>query len=266
LEAANQALDALSDQIAFWRSERVRPWFEQYATSGGEFAEEHRVAVLEGLKRAEPIYVASEISELLEVAAPSLPLTDWMTSDLLVPEGFALFANPLRLEREGEEVAVGALSWLLIDDPPEVLAISYQRSPGGDLWPITVAYVPFDDPDRHGVPEWELRRLQTLWRLMNQRILVAEKTPTDRAARRRAKWREIRTLIVVTLRRAKRRGDEAVDHGGVDWTHRWLVGGHWRNQWYPSRQRHEPRWIGTYVKGPEGKPFVAKRRAFEFTR
>ena len=42
----------------------------------------------------------------------------------------------------------------------------------------------------------------------------------------------------------------------VDWSRRWLVRGHHRAQWYPSRQTHRVVWIPPYVKGPEGKPFV----------
>jgi hypothetical protein len=34
----------------------------------------------------------------------------------------------------------------------------------------------------------------------------------------------------------------------------WLVSGHFRSQWYPSKQCHEVIWIAPYVKGPEGKP------------
>jgi hypothetical protein len=40
----------------------------------------------------------------------------------------------------------------------------------------------------------------------------------------------------------------------VDWSCRWMVRGHWRNQYHPSIQRHDPLWIMEYVKGPEGKP------------
>jgi hypothetical protein len=35
---------------------------------------------------------------------------------------------------------------------------------------------------------------------------------------------------------------------------RWTVRGHWRNQWYPSRQEHRPVWINAHVKGPDSAP------------
>jgi hypothetical protein len=40
----------------------------------------------------------------------------------------------------------------------------------------------------------------------------------------------------------------------VEWSCRWMVRGHWRNQFYRSTGRREPLWITEYVKGPEGKP------------
>jgi hypothetical protein len=60
---------------------------------------------------------------------------------------------------------------------------------------------------------------------------------------------------IIELRTLKRPGcpDGESD---IEWTHRWIVRGHWREQWIPSRNAHEPRWIAPYVKGPEDKPLV----------
>lgn len=40
----------------------------------------------------------------------------------------------------------------------------------------------------------------------------------------------------------------------IEWSHRWIVSGHWRNQWYPSSGTHELTYILPYVKGPDDKP------------
>lgn len=40
----------------------------------------------------------------------------------------------------------------------------------------------------------------------------------------------------------------------VDWSCRWVVSGHWRQQWYPSTQENRPIFISPYVKGPDDKP------------
>lgn len=50
------------------------------------------------------------------------------------------------------------------------------------------------------------------------------------------------------------------DEGGfVEWTHRWIVSGHWRNQacgeGYSERKLV---WVSPHVKGPENKPLVIR--------
>jgi hypothetical protein len=69
---------------------------------------------------------------------------------------------------------------------------------------------------------------------------------------------------VIRLRRpkAKPEGERT-----VDWSHRWLVRGFWRNQWFPSLGIHRQLWISDYIKGPEDKPLRIKpTRAFELVR
>ena len=52
----------------------------------------------------------------------------------------------------------------------------------------------------------------------------------------------------------------------VNWTHRWLVDGFWRSQWFPSLGRHRQIWISPYVKGPEDLPLVIKKRYYKWDR
>jgi hypothetical protein len=51
---------------------------------------------------------------------------------------------------------------------------------------------------------------------------------------------------------------------GRVYTHRWLVRGHHRAQWYPSLKAHKVVWIAPYIKGPADAPlkmpvYVVKR-------
>lgn len=52
--------------------------------------------------------------------------------------------------------------------------------------------------------------------------------------------------------------DPADDAAARRYSHRWVVRGHWKRQWYPSQNRHRPIWIDTYIAGPEGTPIEAK--------
>lgn len=114
--------------------------------------------------------------------------------------------------------------------------------------------------------------IQVFFRLAQQRIATVTSETGDRHARKRiarmkGKPAHIGGVQVVTLRRPKRPvGEDHVAHS-VDWKHRWVVEGHWRNQFYPSTKTHRQIWIAPYVKGPEDADLVLPAgKVFEFTR
>ena len=114
------------------------------------------------------------------------------------------------------------------------------------------------------VAEDKLSTLATaFWLLAGHRLITTPREKPSRATRRRAR-REIQTVVVFALRRRSYPETDGTRH--VDWSHRWWVRGHWRHQWYPSQQRHKPKWIADHPKGPPDKPLVIKQRAFEVKR
>lgn len=114
----------------------------------------------------------------------------------------------------------------------------------------------------------------TFWRvtqkLMSERIVLSERRKAARPARREAQrfGFDAQAPRVIELRRP--RTHEADPDGersrDVKWTHRWIVGGHWRQQWYPSIGGHRQRWIGAYEKGPENLPLVIRERVWNWDR
>lgn len=93
---------------------------------------------------------------------------------------------------------------------------------------------------------------------LEQEILVAH---TERATRQTAK-RCVREYVSPTCHVISLRKEIATEHGEqrgqettIEWSHRWLVRGHWRRQFFPKRAAHAPIWIHPHVKGPEDKPF-----------
>jgi hypothetical protein len=64
-------------------------------------------------------------------------------------------------------------------------------------------------------------------------------------------------LVDVTARPGAERTPVEAESGRT-YRVRWLVQGHWRNQWYPASETHRPRYIDAYVKGPEGAPLQVK--------
>lgn len=116
---------------------------------------------------------------------------------------------------------------------------------------------------------WWWRVVQVTFRLMQQRLAVRHIERPDRASRRRAavlKMHDETEIVIVRLRhedspRSERTGETA------NYSHRFIVGGHWRNAWYPSQGIHRQIWISPYIKGPEDKPLIVRpRRVFQWTR
>lgn len=148
-----------------------------------------------------------------------------------------------------------------------------------DRWDATFNEWDFNDKNdgggsRDAFPRaMDLRKFFAAFVLLsNQRVATHQRRTPDRATRRafqRAVNTDlIPTVDVVTLRRAKLEddGSEGPIIHDVEWSHRWLVTGHWRNQWYPKEGRHKPVWIAPYVKGPDDKPFVQKKRVYRLVR
>ena len=114
------------------------------------------------------------------------------------------------------------------------------------------------------------RFFHAFWLMMQQPLAEAVKNETpDRATRRRMAAANLPSdVTVVQFRRRESKGSE----GGskkVNWTHRWMVRGHWRWQWYKdeSKTPYQKRiWIAPMIKGPEDKEFVPKQKVYALVR
>jgi hypothetical protein len=65
---------------------------------------------------------------------------------------------------------------------------------------------------------------------------------------------------VVVLRRALIKKDKDEQGKDVNWTHQWMVSGHWRQQWYPSANAHGLIWVPPHLKGPPELPLKTPLR------
>lgn len=108
-----------------------------------------------------------------------------------------------------------------------------------------------------------------LFRLATQTIAVRTEMKPSRAYRKRAaKLLPEGSITVITLRRHRDVSYPGEPSGDApDWQFRWLVSGHWRNQWFPSLGIHRQVWISPYVKGPEDRPLnIRVHRVFKLVR
>lgn len=138
---------------------------------------------------------------------------------------------------------------------PEATAIGYQEGDRVSPEDAKLMWVMFDRL---------LRLYATMFVFMRQKILVSTPRRPDRAERRRAARHGVvlDDIQVIRLRGREAAVAESEATHSVDWARRWIVRGHWRNQWYPSLKMHQPKWIGPYIKGPDGKPLIEPQKLF----
>jgi hypothetical protein len=236
---------------------------------------------------ADPVYVTNEMFEIAEAASETFEPEPLQETDLLTHRGFVLLPRPFVVpDINNLATTWRAFAWMPAQSPDgKHLGIhlstytnyadqredGYILDPGLKWQPLHIAPWWFGQEcpaDFKNVPTW-WNKCQALMRLMMQQIAVREERQAPRGTRRR--WqRDLPDkpepyIVVVRLRRPK--SHPSGDHHTVDWKQQWIVGGHWRNQWYPSLGIHRQIWISDYVKGPEDKPLVVRKgRAFELVR
>ena len=119
--------------------------------------------------------------------------------------------------------------------------------------------IPTNDPDDpSSVPVHEIRWLFTALHLMSQKLAVTTPASVNRSVRRRVEQTKpvppIPSLVqVITLRRLEQQLKKG-QSVPVDWQWRWMVGWHWRKQYFPSTGEHKYIIIDSYMKGPDDKP------------
>lgn len=252
----------------------------------------------------ETFAVSVDVCQLLEGAARSLPEFTVHESDVPAKWGFVYLEEPLLLHDDTEfsrPIIVKAIGWATAgatgtkgDDeftiPNYGVAISIWTDPR-DPRDHMAAEVPNHEilPPlfflSYQAHQWDtslavgrdkmnahiLRWLYSLWRFVQEPFIDGRAILPGRPAMKRAirAGRPTAEVKVVRLRkRSQSRHDpeNPLDDDDILWSHRWLVKGHWRNQWYPSQDRHAPKWISGYVKGPEHLPLLVKDTVFQVDR
>lgn len=120
-------------------------------------------------------------------------------------------------------------------------------------------YTPSDDLPRPPCPH-----ILAGLRFMEMEFVGRERQTLPRHIRRAAELKRRPTLPeinVVQIRRTYRdaRPGGGANDAGREWSCSWLVSGHWRNQWYPSKAGWAPKYIMPYAKGDPDKPLRAPK-------
>lgn len=252
------------------------------------------------LGEANTYWVAPDMVDLVEAAASSMPDQALLATDLPARMGFAWL--PFTAGWSGGWGSFRALAWDLDAAGPDQVRVTMfldrddwmrHTRESGPLaasrgfalfpdrwhdWTLGRAWESSFVPDEH-VPDvgpihvrpalhWRRRFCQALWALMAEPYVSVGAEHTDRARSRRAQRAGLDgagEIRVVTLRRP-RHEQPSESEQAVEWSHRWIVSGHWPHQWYPSQQQHRLRYILPHVKGPDDKPLAVKETVFALRR
>jgi hypothetical protein len=256
-------------------------------------AEAARCWVEDGFRRAELFWVSTEMTQVVTTMAPSIPDC---VPEPPCRDGFVVFARSIPgLDAEsGGQIYTTAFMWRTVDTkigkcwgietyawrdlihawrtmPEHDRLLFRQAMPlrlhptGGSEWPVEsmtsdFSKLPATSPEMEASMLEDRQVLSTFWALCSQKIAIEERWHPDRALQRQAKregWKSIPSVRVIRLREPATRSRSGAG-SDVEWSHRWIVGSHWRNQWYPASGQHRPKLIESYQKGPADKPLVVR--------
>lgn len=234
-----------------------------------------REALIEHTSRAELYWVTAPMVDLATESALSLPA--W-TPTAAVPcdAGLLCWQRPATTHLphpDGGTCTWDAVLWCPHPVADHALLVqALTRTPGGDLplTPVVEVHVPLGEtrrPDRADAGELVISALGAAWLLMGQPA-VTELTVDAPGAAESGNERRGRSapVTIVDVAGMIRDGNGAgvapgVGDGGREYTHRWWVSGHWRQQPYgPGRRYRKPVWIAPHLKGPPDAPVVRRPR------
>lgn len=111
--------------------------------------------------------------------------------------------------------------------------------------------------------------LLACWRLMQQTVTSVVDEEAPRALRRQLQRQSLNdTAVSVIQLRHRTMSEHSGDGEPREWSHQWLVRGHWRNQ--PCKEDGEWTtrlvWIHPYVKGDPDKPLLIREHVYSLVR
>ncbi|SFW11437.1 hypothetical protein [Amycolatopsis australiensis] len=299
-----QTLDVKRDYAAWLLSpmaeQIAQTMAEGYQAQGLSNARDEE---FDSLQAAQNFWVAPDMVNVAVTAQKTMPDEDVLLEEPPAPHGFLLLARPFALlcgdPECGEEHPFIGLHWrpahrtLPANDYAEEqhddglilqwfgLAVDEQERAffGSPVVPVaTGTFLPAGRPlaSSYSVEIGAMRPMtaelcryaRAMWTLMQQPLAAVGEIEPDRPQRRRLqKSSQVPgPVVIVTLRRRSRPSDPQAEHAQVEWSHRWMVRGHWRNQWHPRLGAHRAIWINEHIKGPDDKPLDLKDKVITWRR
>lgn len=228
--------------------------------------------LLTEVARAPLYWCSTDMASLVEAAHPTMPDQKLEQIDPPSPRGLVFMETPFTdpdTSILGADIPTNAFLWMVnyVSDrgiwAVNIVSLTNVSGgvgwfvPGFETWPVGEcrqdAANPIDASDRG--------RLAALWTMAQQpRICPPTTTHPDRPTARRVKAAglppDAGDVRLIDLRRPS--GSTSSAESTIEYSHRWMVSGHWRNQWMPASKTHRAQWIAPHVKGPDDKPLVIR--------
>lgn len=218
----------------------------------------------------------TQIGELLKQGVQVAP----PTSIPKVWSALAVFERPvLFINVNGSDVPLSALLWRvsMFKQHKEVTLVmkglEWSGTYCGPCWwsdsSIGDASLPdMNDPD-HTFYKEKVRLTKwicTASMFLEQEILSSTPTHVGKYIAKRVPDHEPLCHVISLRKTIQHEHPQTAGESDIEWACRWLVRGHWRNQYFPSTGTRAPIWIHPHVKGPEDKPFRALPTVYSVTK
>lgn len=232
-------------------------------------------AILRALVQADPWWISPDLCEIADVARESMQPHHLHVEDVPAAHGLVFFGRPLSglIDGAAFDSTISALGWngwtegVLVHawhlTTANVLDLNSGTGTrawlqlGSVLWPWGTR----SDDDASDSTMEDFHRLSCIWALASEkRISTQTPTPVQPRDRRRAArsgW-PIRNVVAVDLRRPAASAG-STGHSHVEYSHRWIVRGYWRQQPVgPGGTERRPTYVAPHAKGPGDKPLIVK--------
>ena len=242
-------------------------------------------------KNSTPLFVTKEISDSLMTALPTLPNTSLSEDDIPKGTGWVCFENldytitDLYCNDGNHATKIFGVSWKVWNDFVRLVWFGTSHHfetpiPIGSStielnkeWDFVKEYQkkhgkPFVPNPEHNTSLQFVDEIisngffLSLFSFIKQPLVITSQGKAPRNARRRLakEMPELEPLFNIIHLRKSVYDSSYSQPSGRSKVHdfRWIVNGHWRNQYYSSINKHKPIWISAFIKGTDGKPLKQK--------
>jgi hypothetical protein len=294
----HDALDAQSEIARTWsnkpymRKAVEAAMYEQWADHLFE-EEQWRV------RNAEPFFLSESFLKLVDHASSSFEPEPLLATDFITPIGFLYLETPYlmnptpKLGSQFGPITIRVIKWatennmgdsvdpVSLEDADSITISLYEDKrtvankhllagptfifTGHHWWDFGQNFGEVKDAGTTPRPDTIKpfhRFFQTTLRLIRDQVAESSPMEAPRPSRKRANRAGVKPRTVNVVDLPRHRSSSSPKGSAVEWTHRWYVNGHWRNQWYPASETHRQRWVRGHVKGPDDAPFIPKQRVF----